>query len=89
LNKIGETLKELEKMTRKRPLQHSSSIYLEVVTVLERSVYKRFYVRLLTFYNFVSDVTGNADFNKMILCAMWAQSLEIDCAHQTMSVPGA
>jgi hypothetical protein len=34
-------------------------------------------------------VVGNADFNKIILCALWAQSLEIDCARQTMSVPGA
>jgi hypothetical protein len=28
----------------------------------------------------------NADFNKMILCALQAKLLEIDCARQTMSV---
>jgi pimeloyl-ACP methyl ester carboxylesterase len=31
----------------------------------------------------------NADFNKMILCALRAQSLEIDSARQTISVSGA
>jgi hypothetical protein len=34
-------------------------------------------------------VGGNADFNKMILCALRAQSLEIDCARQTMSMPSS
>jgi hypothetical protein len=33
-------------------------------------------------------ILGNPDFIKIILCARGAQYLEIDCALETISVPG-